>query len=164
MSANYRTRERHLKRFLSRLWKGDVLRVYHNILITHPYVTSEQIWEAMKLVVYNDSHVVVVRDRMYRPSYDHKKETAVQYGKGIKAAALSLVYCIPEKQLTTQFIQGLPARLRERAKLLSGPFDEIAEKMSRVAATAAANDQRLFAIEEQQGRPDKPPKPAREYI
>jgi hypothetical protein len=36
--------------------------------------------------------------------------------------------------------------------------------MLRVPATAAANSERLFAIEEQQGRPDKPQKPAREYI
>jgi hypothetical protein len=79
----------------------------------------------MKLVVYNDSHVVAVRDRLYRPSYDHTKETVLQYGQGIKAAALSLGYDIPEKQLTNQFIQGLPARLRERAQLLSGPFDEV---------------------------------------
>jgi hypothetical protein len=88
----------------------------------------------------------------------------LQYGQGIKAAALSLGYDIPEKQLTNQFIQGLPARLRERAQLLSRSFNEAVEQMSRVAATAAANGERLFAIEEQQGRPDKPPKPAGECI
>jgi hypothetical protein len=36
--------------------------------------------------------------------------------------------------------------------------------MSRVAATAAANGERLFAIDEQQRRPDKTPTPACEYI
>jgi hypothetical protein len=116
-TTDYRIRERHLKCFLSRLFKCDVLRVYHNILIANPNVSFEQIWEGMKLVVYNDSNVVAVIDRVYQPSYDHK-ETLLQYGQGIKAAALSLGYDIPEKQLTNQFIQGLPARLRERAQLL----------------------------------------------
>jgi hypothetical protein len=60
-------------------------------------------------------------------------------------------YGIPEKQLTNPFIQNLPACLRERAKLLLGPFDEVVGKMSRVAATAAANGERLSAIEEEQG-------------
>jgi hypothetical protein len=59
----------------------------------------------MKLVVYNDSHVVAMRDRLYRPSYDHKKETELQYGQGIKADALSLGYDIPEKQLTNQLFR-----------------------------------------------------------
>jgi hypothetical protein len=88
----------------------------------------------------------------------------LQYGQGIKAAALFLGYDIPEKQLTNPFITGLPARLRERAQLLSGPFDEVVEKMSLVAAIMAANGERLFSIDEHQGRPDKPPKPALEYI
>jgi hypothetical protein len=65
MTSDYRIQERHLKRFLSRLWKGDVLQVYHNILIANPNVKSEQFLEGMKLVVYNDSHVVAMRDRVY---------------------------------------------------------------------------------------------------
>lgn len=102
----------------------------------------------MKKVVFNESHIVAVRDRIYQPKYDHKSETLTQYGQEIRTAALSLDYRIPDRQLVEQIIVGLPPTLRERAQLLSSTYDEIVERMARVERTALVKGERFFAFDE----------------
>lgn len=129
---------------MSRLFKSDVIRVYHTVRLTDPS-TDSSVWNAMKKVVYNDSHVISIR---YHPKYNRKGETLVQYGQRLKAAALSLGYEIPEKQSCDQFITELPASLRDRARLLSGPCDGIAEKTAKAERAALDKGERFFALAE----------------
>lgn len=97
--------------------------------------------------MYNDSHVLSVRNKMYQPKYSHKQVfSAVRSWHHDRRSSRG--YEIPEKRLSDQFIAGLPASLRGRAQLLSCSFDETTKKMTRVESAAIANDERFFAVEE----------------
>ena len=125
MSRDYHIREKHLVRFMNRLFDGDVLLVYQNVREEHPFATASEIWRLMSVVCYNSNHQASVRDKVFRPKYDSRSQTIEEYGNAIKTAALALGYGIPERQLIDQFEQGLPTSLEKHVTGLSGTFDEI---------------------------------------
>ena len=125
MSRDYRIREKHLVRFMNRLFDGDVLLVYQNVRDEYPSASAKEIWKKMSVVCYNSNHQAAVRDKVFRPRYEPKSQTVEEYGNAIKTAALALGYGIPERQLIDQFEQGLPPTLEKHVTGLSGTFDEI---------------------------------------
>lgn len=93
---DYNIRERHLIWFKGMLWGGDVPGVYQNVLHEHRNASSSKTWRKMSVVVYNDSHMVEIRDQAFYPSYDSRKQTPLNYGTSLKTAALALDYKMPE--------------------------------------------------------------------
>lgn len=64
---------------MTRLFKDNVLRVYHTARQENKSTDSKGIWVSMKKVVFIDNHVVAIRDRIYQLKYDRKSESIIQY-------------------------------------------------------------------------------------
>ena len=154
MTRDYNIRERHLVRFMNRLFDGDVLLVYQNVRDEHPDASAAEIWKLMSVVCYNSNHQASVRDKVFRPKYDSKTQTIEEYGNAIKTAALALGYGIPERQLIDQFEQGLPTTLEKHVTGLSGTFDEIVAMTAKYQRACSRGSEHFRKIGEGSGEAD----------
>lgn len=93
----------------------------------------------------NEVHQSSLRDRFFAMRWNDRRETFDKFAWRLRSASLLLPDKIDDGLLLNRLKTGLPIRLQDHAKLVSGSFDEV---VSRVSSLSSAQSSRVEVVRE----------------
>lgn len=134
-----------MKRLLPLAFDGDERLVYEEIASLNPDSRCANLWELLSKRLCNDIYQSALQDRFFAMTWDEKKETFEKFAWRLRSASLLLSDVIDDGLLLNRLKNGLPHRLQDQAKLVSGTFDEV---VSRVSTLSTAKGHRSEMVRE----------------
>lgn len=145
LAADFPTTQAGMKRLLPLAFDGDARLVYEEIASFNSDVSCEKLWELLSKRLCNEIHQSALRDRFFAMYWNEKIETFEKYAWRLRSASLLLPDVIDDGLLLNRLKNGLPNRLQDQAKLVSGTFDEV---VCRVATLSTAKGNRSEMVRE----------------
>ena len=145
LTKDFPTSKAGKKRLFSLAFDGDARFVYEEVAGFNPDASSEELWDMLGNRLCNDIHQSTLRDRFFPMTWNEKRETFEKFAWCLCSAALLLPGAVDDGLLLNRLKNGLPNRLQDQAKLVSGTFDEV---VSRVSSLSTAQGNRHEAVRE----------------
>lgn len=133
LAKDFPTTKAGEKRLLPLAFDGDARFVYEEIAGNNPNATCNELWEILGKRLCNDIHQSSLRDRFFAMKWNEKKETFGRFAWRLRSASLLLPETVDDGLLLNRLKNGLPNRLQDQAKLVSGTFDEVVSRVSSLS-------------------------------
>ena len=145
LPVDFPTTQAGMKRLLPLTFDGDARLVYEEIANLNPNSSYLKLWDLLSKRLCNEIHQSALRDRFFAMTWDERKETFERFAWRLRSASLLLPDVIDDGLLLNRLKNGLPNRLQDQAKLVSGTFDEV---VSRVSTLSTAKGHRPEMVRE----------------
>ena len=143
LTRDFPTTKSGMKRLLPLAFDCDARFVYEEIAGVNPDANCEELWKLLGMRLCNEVHQSTLRDRFFAMTWNERRETFEKFAWRLRSASLLLPDMIDDGLLLNRLKNGLPNRLQDQPKLLSGTFDEV---VSRVSSLSSAQGHRLEKI------------------
>lgn len=124
------------RRLAGLAFEGPAKRIYETVVAVNLSATAEELRELLRGKLFNESQQRTQRASFYAMRWAERNETVEQFGTRPSAAALALPEEVAEEVLIHRFVEGLPSRLRDKALLVGGTYDEVVAKTSMVSGAS----------------------------
>ena len=127
-------------RLLPLAFDGDARRVYEEIAGTCIGFPVDVLWEKLELRLCNEVHRAALQDRFFELRWNEKRESFYAFAQKLRSAALALPNGMTEEIMLNRLKAGIPTRLRDQAQLITGSFDEVVSRLSRVSGAQLSRE------------------------
>lgn len=145
LAKDFPTTETGMRRLLPLAFDSDARLVYEEIAGVHQEASCDKLWELLGKRLCNEVHQSALRDRFFAMTWNEKRESFEKFAWRLRSASLLLPDVVDDGLLLNRLKNGLPNRLQDQAKLVSGTFDEV---VSRVSSLSSARNSRVESVRE----------------
>ena len=140
---DFPTSKAGMKRLLPLALDSDAGFVYEEIAGVNLFASFEELWKLLGMRLCNEIHQSALRDRFFAMTWNERREPFEKFAWRLRSASQLLSDKVDDGLLPNRLKNGLPNRLQDQAKLISGTFDEV---VSRVSSMYSARGNRLEKV------------------
>ena len=145
---DFPTSKAGMKRLLPLAFDGDARLVFEEIANFNTGSSCDELWELLSKRLCNYIHQSALWDRFFAMTWNEKSESFERYAWRLRSASLLLPEAIDDALLLNRLRNGLPNRLQDQAKLVSGTFDEVVSRVSTLSVTKSYRSECVRGVKE----------------
>ncbi len=131
------------KRLLPHAFDRDARIIFEEVANTNLHASVDDLWGLLEERLCNEVHQAALQDRFFDMKWNERRESFVSFAHRLRFAALALPGGMKEDVLLNRLKAGLPPRLRDQANLISGSFDVVSSRLSRLSTAAQVRGEQV---------------------
>lgn len=136
------------KRLLPHAFDRDSRTVFEEVANNNLHASVDDLWGLLEERLCNEVHQAALQDRFFDMKWNKRRKSFVAFAHRLRSAALALPGGVKEDVSLNRLKAGLSPRFRDQANLISGSFDVVANRLSRLSTAAQVRGEQVREVAE----------------